>query len=124
MRTLKSNPISDKTRHRARELRKSSTAAERKLWHAIRNYNMSIKFRRQVPFGPFIVDFYSPDLNLVIEIDGDTHVGEEAVRYDESREAFLRAQGLRILRYKNSDVLNNLDSVLADLYRLIHSTEY
>ncbi|RPH93641.1 endonuclease domain-containing protein [candidate division KSB1 bacterium] len=123
MRTLKRNPVSDKTRQRARDLRRSSTVAEKKLWRALRNYHAAAKFRRQVPVGPFIVDFYSPDLGLVIEVDGDTHTTEDAIHYDASREEFLRAQGLHIRRYKNSDILTNLDSVLADLYQVIYSTE-
>jgi crossover junction endodeoxyribonuclease RuvC/BirA family biotin operon repressor/biotin-[acetyl-CoA-carboxylase] ligase len=120
VRTLKRNPVSDQTRIRARELRKHSTTAERKLWRVLRNYGTKIKFRRQHPIGPYIVDFYSPELALVIEVDGDTHASDETVRHDSEREDFLRSQGLRIKRYMNSEVMSNLDGVVADLCDLIH----
>jgi very-short-patch-repair endonuclease len=118
VRTLKRNPIPGQTRGYARELRKHSTVAEQKLWRILRDYGTKIKFRRQYPIGPYIVDFYSPELGLVIEVDGDTHAGDEAVRHDTEREDFLREQGLRIKRYMNSEVMSDLDGVLADLYGL------
>ena len=120
MRTLKRNLVSDQTRKRARELRKHSTVAERKLWRILRDYGTKNKFRRQYPVGPYIVDFYSPEFALVIEVDGDTHAGDEAVRSDSEREDFLRAQGLRVRCYTNREVLNNFDGVLSDLHDLIH----
>ncbi|MDD5088451.1 MAG: endonuclease domain-containing protein [bacterium] len=123
MRILKSNPVTDETRIRARELRKNSTMLEKRLWHALRNHQSGVKFRRQVPIESYIVDFYSPSLGLVIEIDGDTHAADEAIEYDRTRDGFLRAQGLKVKRYTNREIMNNLDGVLADLLQMIDGSQ-
>jgi very-short-patch-repair endonuclease len=120
-RTFKRNPVSQEQRTRACELRQNSTLAERKLWSGLRNYASEYKFRRQYPIGPFIADFYSPDLALVIEVDGDTHCTEEAIQYDAERSRYLVRQGLRVKRYNNLDVINNLHGVLTDLKTYIDS---
>ena len=122
VRTLKRNRVSDEARHRARELRRQSTAAERKLWKLLRNRGSSVKFRRQYPIGPYIVDFYSPELALVIEVDGDSHAGEEAIQYDAERERYLTERGLRVKRFLNRDVMDDLASVIDDLKRCMDST--
>ena len=102
--------------HRAQDLRKSLTKAERLLWKQLRGSQLGQQFRRQHPIGPFIVDFYAPDLKLVLEIDGDSHAGHEAEEYDARRTAFLRNQGCSVVRFTNRDVLNSIEGVMAAIH--------
>ncbi|MCS6937071.1 MAG: DUF559 domain-containing protein [Candidatus Bipolaricaulota bacterium] len=97
----------------ARQLRRSLTPAEAKLWRRLRCRRSSFKFRRQHPLGPFIVDFYCPSAKIVIEIDGDSHALQE--RYDRERTDWLNARGYRVLRFDNRDVLQNIDGVLTQI---------
>ncbi len=78
----------------------------------IRNQQLRVKFRRQHGIGKYIVDFYCPDFQLVIELDGDSHYQEGAQEYDYVRDEFMRAASLRILRFTNIEVMNNLDEVV------------
>ena len=99
---------------RARELRKNMTDAERKLWYFLRNRRLAgLKFRRQVPIGPYIVDFACLEKKVVVEIDGGEHNMPDQRRYDSQRAAWLEAQGFRIFRFWNKEVLFNIESVLA-----------
>ena len=91
-------------------LRRNSTDAERKLWSILRNGQMNgLKFRRQVEIDGYIADFLCPEKRLIIEVDGGQHTPERDAR----RTAFLEGQSFRILRFWNSDVLQNLDGVWA-----------
>ena len=95
---------------RARELRAENTEAEAHLWAALRNRRLGgWKWRRQVPRGPFILDFFCPAAGLVVELDGGQH--SEAVEYDARRTAYLEREGLRVLRFWNSEVLKNRPGV-------------
>ena len=97
----------------ARELRRRQTDAEKTIWAKVRNRQLeSVKFRRQQPIGPYIVDFVSLERKLVIEIDGGQHNEEEAKRRDEERTAWLERKGYRILRFWDNEVLRNMDGVL------------
>jgi very-short-patch-repair endonuclease len=97
-------------RAKARELRKNPTEAERVLWWHLRLRQLEgYKFRRQQPVGPYIVDFVCFENRLVIELDGGQH-GEQ-VAYDTERSAWLRAQGLRGLRFWNHEVLQDIEAV-------------
>ncbi len=97
-------------RARAKLLRRNMTEAEKRLWYWLRAHRFGgFAFRRQTPIGPFIVDFVSHKCRLVIELDGGEH--SESKR-DESRDRWLRARGYCVLRFWNSDVLNNQDAVL------------
>jgi very-short-patch-repair endonuclease len=69
------------------------------------------KFRRQFGIGKFILDFYSPALKLAIEIDGQTHCGDEAQMYDQKRTEFLNSVGINCIRFSDDDVLRGLDEV-------------
>ena len=93
----------------AKALRHEMTQAERALWRALREGSLGVKFRRQVPLGPYIVDFASLERNLVIEVDGGQHADCDA---DRVRDAWLQGQGLNILRFWNHEVLRNLPGVL------------
>ena len=103
-------PYNPKLVPRAKELRKNMTKAERKLWY---DYLRNFKYRvlRQRPIDNFIVDFYCPELKLVIEIDGETHFAEESKQYDEERTKVLEGYGLRVIRFLNTEVLKNLEGV-------------
>ena len=90
---------------RAREFRKTQTPAERAAWEILRNRRLlGRKFRRQHPLCGFIVDFYCPTLNLVLEINGDVHTHPAQVDYDRHRTAVLEDHGLTVIRITNDDV--------------------
>ncbi len=104
-------PISAKSR--ARTMRCEPTEAERKLWYALRDRRMqALKFRRQAPLGPYIVDFLCVAHRLVVEADGSQHA--ESKR-DAVRDAWLALEGYTILRFSNRDVLTARESVLATI---------
>ena len=99
----------------ARTNRKEPTPAENLLWQKVlRNRQFhGYKFLRQKPIGPYIADFYCAELNLVIEIDGDSHA--EQAQYDAERSVFLASQGVHVLRYANRDILGNLPGIYEHL---------
>jgi len=102
----------DHIKNNARNLRRNQTDAEKLLWSRLRNRNfLNLKFRRQHPFPPYIVDFYCDDLRLIIELDGGQHTEEK----DFKRTEFLQNNGLQILRYWNNDVLKNIEGILEDI---------
>lgn len=102
---------------KARQLRRDMTPAEKKLWFEYLRKNNLAKFLRQKPIGNYIVDFYSAEKKLVIELDGDSHfANQEAIEKDLIRGKFLREEfGLKILRFLNPDVLNNFEGVCLEI---------
>jgi very-short-patch-repair endonuclease len=97
---------------RCRELRKSQTDAERKLWSVLRDRQLcGIKFRRQFSLGGYILDFYSPEHKLGIEADGSQHYEDERRRRDEQRTKDLSNLGVQVLRFSDRDILNNVEGV-------------
>ena len=97
----------------AREMRGEPTEAERRLWYALRDRRMqTLKFRRQAPVGPYIVDFLCIAHRLVVEADGSQHA--ESPR-DAVRDGWLAREGYRILRFSNRDILTARESVLATI---------
>ena len=102
---------------RAQELRNSATPAERMLWqHLSRRQLDGWKFSRQMPVGPFVCDFLSRELKLVIELDGGQHDENQA---DAARTAYIEQQGFRVVRYWNNEVHENVAGVLEHLLALI-----
>jgi very-short-patch-repair endonuclease len=94
----------------ARELRRTSTDAEWKLWNIVRGRQLGgYKFRRQVPIGRYVADFACRDARLVVEVDGSQH--QERIDYDAARTAELEASGWRVIRFDNYDVLTNVEGV-------------
>ena len=94
----------------ARSMRRSPTPAERRLWQGLRKHHVGgPKFRRQVPLGPYIADFYCPSARLVVEVDGVSHIDAPG---DAARDAGMARQGIRVIRIANRDVLANLDGIL------------
>ncbi len=102
---------------RARDLRQTETPPEQLLWLALRNEQIGgLKFRRQHPVGPYVVDFYCRSVNLAVEIDGMSH--DDKMLQDATRTKYLEGQGLRILRVTNEDVMRDLDAVTREIARL------
>jgi very-short-patch-repair endonuclease len=103
-------------------MRANPTDAEKKLWRHLRQHMPVRKthFRRQVQLGRFVVDFASHSAKIVIEVDG----GQHGIRAgaDAERTRFLEAQGYRVLRFWNNDVLKNIDGVLEEIQRAITPT--
>ncbi len=105
---------------KAELLRQNTTESENKLWLILKDGQFEgYKFRRQHPIHLFIVDFYCHELRLVIEVDGGYHNSQEQHEADNKREELLKFQDLRILRFKNEDVLDNLDEVVFELKQKI-----
>ena len=92
------------------------TDAEIVLWNHLRRKQIKgVQFFRQRPIGHYIVDFYAPDVGLVIEVDGGQHFEDEGQEYDAVRDQFLEAHGLKVIRFTNLDVLQNLDGVISEI---------
>ncbi len=103
---------------RAKQLRKRPTEAETKLWNRLRRKQLDgLRFRRQAPIGPYIVDFFCPTAKLVVELDGGQHATQEA--YDERRTQWLEARGYQVRRFWNNDVLENIEGVLGEIQRSV-----
>ena len=111
-------PIDPTTLSRARELRRALTPAERKLWSALRGKQLyGLKFRRQHPLPPYIVDFYCHEKRLIVELDGGQHNEVARTAYDLERTAWLQGKGLRVIRFWNYEVETNLVGVLEAIAR-------
>ena len=106
---------------KVKELRNHPTPAEKQFWDILRKmpFYQTTRFNRQKPLGEYIVDFYCHEHRLVIEIDGDSHAQDGAVRKDKKRTAFLESQGLQIIRFTNQEVLHRIDGVMATLQNLL-----
>ena len=90
------------------------------LWCRLRRKQiLGIPFYRQKPIGEYIVDFYAPKVNLVIEIDGSQHLDEDEVQKDRLRDKYLREQGLEVLRFYNIDIFKNIEGVMETIYNFI-----
>jgi very-short-patch-repair endonuclease len=116
-------PYNKKLTTLARENRSNPTQAENRIWQKVLRMRQfaEYKFLRQKPVGDYIVDFYCAGLQLVIEIDGDSHA--ETAEYDTERTRFLGSLGLRVIRFSNDDVLRNIDGVYEELGRIIATLE-
>lgn len=109
---------------RARYLRKNLTPYERILWRHLRNRTLSgHKFRRQHPLDPYILDFYCPLAKLAVELDGSGHAYAMRRRRDREREQFFAQRGIRILRFWNDEVRENLDGVLQAIWWALEERE-
>ena len=105
---------------KARNLRKTQTDAEARLWQRLRNRRLAnCKFRRQHPIGPYIADFVCIERRLVIEVDGGQHAAQE--KKDNARTAYLESKGFRVVRFWNHDVLTEMDAVLERILAVITS---
>jgi very-short-patch-repair endonuclease len=103
-----------------RQLRGSMPEAEIILWSRLKGRQLlGCKFRRQYSVGSFVIDFFSVEIKLGIEIDGDSHFQTDAPEYDRKREQFIACFGIRIVRILNADIYDNLDGVLEMIGREI-----
>ncbi len=97
----------------AREMRSEPTRAEEILWDALRGRKLNgLKFRRQHPFDHFILDMFCVEHQLAIEIDGGGHQEPNQKEYDEARSQFMEEKGIKVLRFTNSEIENNLLEVM------------
>ena len=99
-------------------MRREPTPAERKLWFEFLR-DLPVKFTRQKPLGRYIADFYCASRMLVIEVDGDSHYTDKAQRYDETRTAELEALGARVMRFTNTEVMQDFENVCATINKAI-----
>jgi very-short-patch-repair endonuclease len=93
----------------ARDLRKQVSPIEQRLWHALRGAQLGASFRRQHLVGPYVLEFYCASAGLAVELDGDEHTSR--AHRDSVRTRFLNRRGIRVIRFCNRDVWNNLDGV-------------
>ena len=101
---------------KAQFLRRNETKAEKLLWEKLRNNQLEgLKFRRQHPVNIYIADFYCHKFKLMIELDGDYHNQEEQKQKDEVRTEVLRLNGLKIIRFKNEEVEQDINQVLTTI---------
>jgi very-short-patch-repair endonuclease len=105
---------------RAKDLRMHMTAAENLLWKQLRRKQQNGKyFRRQHPYGIYILDFYCFEADLVIELDGGVHIGKK--EYDEERTKYLESSGLNVLRFKNEEIETKIDWALVEINKYLKS---
>jgi len=106
-------PYNLKLKQHSRELRRNMTDAEKRIWSKVRLEQLKgCKFYWQKIIGNYIVDFFCPKAKLVIELDGSQHYLENMVEIDKIRIAYLEAQGIKVLRFTDTDALNNTDGVI------------
>jgi len=115
--------ISAFRRRTAHRLRETTTGAENLLWRRLRRFPVSgSHFRRQVPIGPYVVDFACMAARLIIEVDGSQHGRDDISKRDERRTRWLEAEGYCVLRFWNNDLVTNMDSVLDAIYAAIYGS--
>ena len=100
-----------------RAQRNNMSRGEQVLWSGLRKIGVGAKFRRQESIGHYIVDFYCPELRLAVEVDGIQH--EHSIPYDTARDSFIEDIGVRVLRFKDSDVISNSERVLAEIGKVV-----
>ncbi|MBU1097015.1 MAG: endonuclease domain-containing protein [Bacteroidetes bacterium] len=103
-------------KQRRKDLRNRPTQAERHLWRYIKHRQLAgFKFRRQHSIGNYIVDFYCPEIKLIIELDGQPHFEKEGIEYDKIRTTYLESIGLQVKRFENREILLDTDRILKEL---------
>lgn len=108
----------------SRRLRKDATRAEYILWGHLRDRRLSgAKFRRQAVIGRSVVDFACHEHHLIIELDGSIHDSPEVIAYDQERQALLEAQGYRVLRFHNEEIIEHLSAVLERISSYLQTPE-
>ena len=108
---------------RARELRKNMTPAEKLLWEKLRNNQLDgFYFRRQHPIKFFIADFYCAKADLIVELDGGIHLNTDVHEHDINRTAELENLGIKVIRFTNEEVFNNIDDVIERIRKELTNT--
>jgi len=116
-------PITKVRRARARRLRHATNDAEKRLWRHLRRLALhGSHFRRQVPIGPYVVDFACLAIRLIIELDGSQH-GKDANRLrDQARTRWLEKEGYRVVRFWNNQIVGNIDGVMEIIYAELYGS--
>ena len=110
------------TFEKAHELRMNMTKAEKKIWNKLKDRNLvKVRFRRQHPVDIFVVDFYCHELKLAIEIDGSIHLDKGISEYDNGRTHDIEKLGIKILRFTNDQVFNDINAVINKIIEVISS---
>lgn len=104
---------------RRRELRQNSTPAEKVLWKTLRNSKLGVKFRRQYSVGGFVIDFYCPKLKIAIELYGSVHRTQSSKDYDDYREKYLSAGGIKMIKVWNNQIINNPNVIISCISPLL-----
>ncbi|AXY57457.1 DUF559 domain-containing protein [Acinetobacter chinensis] len=114
-------PYNKNLKQASRDLRNNMTEAEKLLWSKLQNKQiLGLQFYRQKPLLNFIVDFYCPSANLVIECDGSQHYTEEGLDTNRVRDEALAQLGLKVLRFDNWQVLNEIDRVVEKVFEVVY----
>ena len=108
-------PYNQNLKEISKDLRKRLTEAERHLWERLKHKHLGYVFYRQKPLGDYIVDFYCNQAKLVIEVDGGYHLDKESADNDRVRNEYMKNLGLTVLRFTNTQVLENTDNVVAKI---------
>ncbi len=116
-------PYNPKLVPRAKVLRRSMMASEKRLWYGYLG-QLNVRVLRQRPIDNFIVDFYCASAKLVIEVDGEGHFTPEAIAYDLERTRVLCGYGLRVVRFTNAEVLHDFGAVCERLGMLLDASDY
>ena len=104
----------------ARQLRRRLTLPEVLMWQTLRRRGLAgLRFRRQHPIGPYILDFYSDEFRLAVEIDGQSHDHPDRIDRDQRRTDWLNRQGIRVIRLAARDVLADMDGALGVIRRAV-----
>ena len=110
-------PYNKNLKKLTRVLRKNMTDAERFLWSKIRRKQLKgYQFYRQKNIGNYIVDFYCPAAQLIVEIDGGQHYTEDAIEKDKERDEYLGTLAFIVLRFSNRDIFKNINGVVEEIY--------
>ena len=107
----------------ARELRNNSTKSEFQFWQLVKGKQLGVQFHRQVPIDAFIIDFYCHELLLGIELDGNSHFSEEHIEKDKLRDKRLTEQGVKIIRFTDSQIFDDTRFVLDSVRNKISELE-
>lgn len=99
----------------ARSFRRRATKGESLLWGWLRSRGLGVKFRRQVPVGPYIVDFLSLEVKLIVEVDGSHHGKGQTRERDQQRDQFLQSEGYEVVRFWDRDILSSMEECLQHL---------
>jgi very-short-patch-repair endonuclease len=103
----------------SRQLRAQQTDCELLLWQRLRSRQIAnLKFRRQFPCPPYVLDFYCAELKLAIELDGGQHFETSGLIHDQRRTLYLYQQGIEVVRFSNLEVLQQMDAVLEQIIRI------
>ncbi len=108
----------------SKSLRSKPTEAERCLWKRLKLKHIGYIFHRQKPIGDYIVDFYCPKAKLIIEVDGDYHSSAEMAGNDKVRDKIMQNLGMTVLRFHNSEVLNNTEKVIDTIRQILLASSF